>query len=111
MYYCIKKFLDEPTYTSVQILAQKEASFPALTVCPDHSKAKGSKSYKLNMLQRHGIPTVENYNHYSALDGKLTWKSNYTNVSEAELFNLVTYKKDELFKQVYVRFIHSDVSI
>ena len=46
-----------PTYISSDIVAQKEAEFPAMTVCPESTK------YKENVLQEHGIATEKGYNY------------------------------------------------
>ena len=53
---CVVKYMQGPTYISSAIVAQKEAEFPAMTVCPE------SRKYKLDVLQQHGIPTVHDYN-------------------------------------------------
>ena len=45
-----------PTYISSAIVPQKEAEFPAMTVCPE------SRKYKVEVLQQHGIPSVQYYN-------------------------------------------------
>ena len=41
----------------------------------------------------------------------LTWSSNQTDITEAELFELATNRFDELLEQFYIRFFREDVSI
>ena len=41
----------------------------------------------------------------------LTWSSNQTDVTEAELFELATNQFDELLERFYIRFFREDVSI
>ena len=36
---CINRYLDFPTYTSFQLVYQKEADFPSLTFCPTDDDA------------------------------------------------------------------------
>ena len=45
-----------PTYISSEIVAQKDAAFPALTVCPE------SGGYKEDVLQANGIIKKNDYN-------------------------------------------------
>ena len=87
-----------PTYISSDIVAQKEAEFPAMTVCPESTK------YKENVLQEHGIATVKGYNYKV----NLTWSSNQTDVSDAELFELATNRFDEILKRFYIRFFDTN---
>ena len=87
-----------PTYISSDIVAQKEAEFPAMTACPESTK------YKENILQEHGIATVKGYNYKV----NLTWSSNQTDVSDAELFKLATNRFDELLQRFYIRFFDTN---
>ena len=94
-----------PTYISSDVVPQKEAGFPAMTICPVSS----SKGYKPEILEEHGISEVKNYN--DARNGRvLNWSSNQSSVNESHLFNLATYKFDELVKRIYIRFFEADVS-
>ena len=91
-----------PTYISSEIVPQKQAEFPAMTVCAETEK------YKEDVLESHGIPSVKDYN-----DGRkrsLNWSSNQTGVNETELFKLATNQFDDLLKRFYVRFFDADVS-
>jgi len=97
---CVLKFMQGPTYISSEIVPQKEAEFPAMTVCPETEK------YKLDVLESHGIPSIKDYN-----DGRkknLTWSSNQTDVSDMELFQLATNRFDELLKRFYIRFFEEN---
>ena len=89
-----------PTYISSDIVLQKEAGFPAMTVCPI------TDGYKEDVLQAHGIESIKRYNYKTDLN----WTSNQTDVTEAELFELATYGLDELVKRFYIRFFSADVS-
>ena len=84
-----------PTYISSVIMAQREAAFPAMTVCP------GAGGYKLDVLQENGIKSISDYNNNK---GACTWSSNDSSVSEVELFEKATYNLDELVKRFYMRF-------
>ena len=83
-----------PTYISSDIVAQKDASFPAMTICPEGG------GYKEDVLQQNGINSIKDYN-YKKID---TWSSNDSKVSEVELFEKATYNFNELVKRVYIRF-------
>jgi hypothetical protein len=83
-----------PTYISSDILAQKDAEFPAMTVCPE------SNSYKEDVLLANGIESDNRYNYKTDLN----WSSNNTDITESELFLSATYNLDELVKRIYVRF-------
>ena len=85
---------------SSEIVPQKEAEFPAMTVCAE------TRNYKEDVLKKHGIPTYEKYNQ----KGCSVWSSNKTDVSEVELFQLATNQFDELVKRFYIRFFDADVS-
>ena len=98
---CVQKFLQGPTYMSSEIVPQKEAEFPAMTVCPQ------TKEYKEDVLRKHGIPTHKQYNDKGP---DLMWSSNQTDVSEIDLFKLATHRFDELVKRFYIRFFDADVS-
>ena len=87
-----------PTYISSDIVAQEEAEFPAMTVCPESTK------YKENVLQQHGIVTAKGYNYKV----NLTWSSNQTDVSDAELFELATNRLDELLQRFQIRFFDTN---
>ena len=87
-----------PTYISSNIVAQEEAEFPAMTVCPESTK------YKENVLQEHGIATAKGYNYKV----NLTWSSNQTDVSDAELFELATNRLDELLQRFRIQFFNTD---
>ena len=100
---CVIKYMQGPTYISSEIVPQKEAGFPAMTVCPVSS----SKGYKVEVLRENGIESYKKYN----WKVNLTWSSNFTNVSDVELFQMATHRFDELVKRVYVRFFEADVSI
>ena len=41
----------------------------------------------------------------------LKWKSNHTDVADAELFEMATSRFDELLDRFYIRFFQEDVSI
>ena len=84
-----------PTYISSVIMAQREAAFPAMTVCP------GAGGYKLDVLKENGIESISDYNNNK---GACTWSSNDSSVSEVELFEKATYDLDELVKRFYMRF-------
>ena len=43
-------------------------------------------------------------------EGKLTWSSNDTNVSEEELFDEVAYRFDDIVKLFFVRMVHVNES-
>ena len=45
-----------PTYISSAIVPQKDADFPAMTVCSE------SRKYKIDVLRQHGIASVKYYN-------------------------------------------------
>ena len=98
------KFLQGPTYMSSEIVPQKEAEFPAMTVCPE------TKRYKEDVLKKHGIPSYKHYNR-EYKDRELKWSSNQTDISESDLFKLATYRFDELVQRFYIRFFDADVSI
>ena len=94
--------MQDPTYISSEIVPQKQAEFPAMTVCAETEK------YKEEVLQSHGIPTTKKYN-----DGRkhdLIWSSNQTDVTETELFELATNRFDDLLKRFYIRFFDTNVS-
>ena len=84
-----------PTYISSVIMAQSEAAFPAMTVCP------GDGGYKLDVLKENGIESISEYN---SNKGACTWSSNDSSISEVELFEKATYDLDELVKTFYIRF-------
>ena len=84
-----------PTYISSVIMAQREAAFPAMTVCP------GAGGYKLDVLKENGFESISDYNHNK---GACTWSSNDSSVSEVDLFEKATYDLDELVKRFYIRF-------
>ncbi len=44
--------MDEPTYMSSHIVPQREAEFPAMTIC------KNSGAYKSDVLEAHGISST-----------------------------------------------------
>ena len=90
---CLVKYSKGPTYISSKILDQKEATFPAMTICPEND------GYKLDVLQAHGIKSIDQYNN----NVNLNWTSNQTGVSEAQLFELATFRLDELVKELYIR--------
>ena len=94
------KFIQGPTYISSEIVAQNQAEFPAMTVCPE------SNGYKEDVLLEHGIESVRRYNWKTDLN----WTSQFSNTSEAELFELATYQFDELVKRAYIRFFEADVT-
>jgi hypothetical protein len=63
--------MEGPTYISSDFVNQKDAEFPAITVCPE------SNGYKLDVLKSHGIPEKERYRFLnSALPiSRCIWKS------------------------------------
>lgn len=89
-----------PTYISSEIVPQKAAGFPAMTVCPN------SDGYREDVFQAHGIEEVDRYNYKRDLN----WTSNQTGVTEEQLFELATYRFDELVKRLYIRFFEADVN-
>lgn len=96
-YSCFVKFLERPTYVSSKIVSQNQASFPALTICPQ-------EGYKESVLQTHGIEGIRKYNYKY----ELKWTSNDSNISETELFEQATFGIEELIKRVFVRFLDAD---
>ena len=80
-------------------MAQKEAAFPAMTVCP------GAGGYKLDVLQDNGINSISSYNN---MKGACTWSSNDSSISEVELFEKATYDLNELVKRFYIRFFFAN---
>ena len=59
---CVVKFMRGPTYISSEIVAQKDAAFPALTVCPE------SGGYKEDVLESYGILKNDYNSKGSSLD-------------------------------------------
>ena len=96
------KFMEGPTYISSDIVSQKDAAFPAVTVCPI------SNGYKEDVLKAHGIEKVDDYNYHKS--ETWSWSSNQTDVTEVELFYLATTRLDELVKKFFIRFFKADVS-
>ena len=96
---CVVKFARGPTYISSEIVPQKEAGFPALTICPESNK------YKEDVLLDHGIASDKRYNYKTDLN----WSSNQTGVTESELFHLATRNLSEIVKRVYIRYFKADV--
>ena len=106
---CLHKYIENPTYTTSKLVNQNEADFPALTICP----MGRHDGYKENMLKSHGIAQLEFYSisYFSKIcPTNLNWSSNYTDVSEDDLFDQATLKFDELvesfailpFQNIYV---------
>ena len=89
-----------PTYISSEIVPQKGAEFPAMTVCPE------SRKYKEDVLQEHGISEVKRYNYKT----NLNWSSNHTDVTEVELFEMATNSFNDLVQRFYIRFFDADVN-
>ena len=87
-----------PTYISSEIVDQKDAAFPAMTVCPV------SNGYKEEVLEDNGIESIKRYNYKTDLN----WSSNDTSITESELFEKATYNLNELVKRVYVRFFKAN---
>ena len=83
----------EPTYISTDIVDQRDAEFPAITVCPEFP-------YKEDVLVANGIEDRQHYYHSTKLE---TWSSNNTNITEPELFEEATYSFDEIISTFYVR--------
>ena len=96
---CVVKFAKGPTYISSEIVPQKEAGFPALTICPESNK------YKEDVLLAHGIASEKRYNYKTDLN----WSSNQTGVTESELFHLASRNLSEIVKRVYIRYFKADV--
>ena len=96
---CVVKFARGPTYISSEIVPQKEAGFPALTICPESNK------YKEDVLLAHGISSEKGYNYKTDLN----WTSNQDDVTESDLFHLATRNLSEIVKRVYVRYFKADV--
>ena len=96
---CVVKFARGPTYISSEIVPQKEAGFPALTICPESNK------YKEDVLLAHGISSEKRYNYKTDLN----WTSNQDDVTESDLFHLATRNLSEIVKRVYVRYFKADV--
>ena len=80
-------------------MAQREAAFPAMTVCP------GAGGYKLDVLNQNGIESISGYNNKK---GACNWSSNYSSISEVELFEKATYNLNELVKRFYIRFFFAN---
>ena len=95
---CVVKFMRGPTYISSEIVDQKDAAFPAMTVCPV------SNGYKEEVLEDNGIESIKRYNYKTDLN----WSSNDTSITESELFEKATYNLNELVKRVYVRFFKAN---
>ncbi len=56
------------------------------------------------LIQEHGIPSISDYNDKS---GNLTWTSS-ASIPERELFDLATYRVDDIFGQIMIRFFRTD---
>ena len=95
---CFEKYFGYPTYVSTKIVHQASAEFPAITICPEKN------GYKEDVLQFHGIPSIERYNSKT----NLNWSSNDSKTSESKLFDLATYSFGELVKRVFIRYFRAD---
>ena len=96
---CVDEYLENPTYTKSKIVDQKEAAFPALTICPINR----SIAYNESILNNHGISQANHYFGKTKCSSTImNWSSNNTAVSENELYDEMTFNFDELVKWIKV---------
>ena len=96
---CVDEYVENPTYTTSKLVNQKEAAFPALTICPINR----SIAYNESILNNHGISQMKNYIGYNRsydCSSNMTWSSRNTALSENDIFENVTLKFDELVDSI-----------
>ncbi|XP_040576980.1 uncharacterized protein [Lepeophtheirus salmonis] len=91
------KYSEGPTYISTLVARQRDAEFPAITMCPNE------EMYNLTRLREHGINSTDNYNGGAVRDATRTWLSNQSNTSPRALFDYITFSAKDLIRTVKVR--------
>ena len=111
---CLNAFVSNPTYTEMTMVDQKKSSLPVITLCPK----PGYKDDVLKVIvkifedlsslvadhcivQEHGISPTSDYLG-TWQKAPLSWTSFIENVTSQELFDLSTFRFDELISWITV---------